>query len=165
VRRRRYRESFTFQIRQNLGSDESGVSARPGFAVLGNGKEALREAHAVLVNGKKPRKEFSAGSEISLVFFSKVFDYYVHLDKVEQRDSKITINYFFVPHRGNGSAHFALIPLSEMPTGEVRVNLVRSPLTEAKATEANVFPPPDSTLDPIVVCRPFSFEVKPEVAK
>jgi hypothetical protein len=38
-------------------------------------------------------------------------------------------------------------------------------LTEAKATEANVFPEPDAAWDTIIICRPFSFTVKRQVAK
>jgi hypothetical protein len=153
-------ESLTYQLRNLLGRAKFDEQALPGFAVLGSGKEALRHAHAVLVKGQKPRKEFPPGSEISLVFFSKVFDYYVHLDNVKQRGTRITTSYFIVPHRGDPTAHFALIPLGELRAGGWQVHFVRSPLTKAKSTEANVFPEPDAAWDSIVVCRPFRFVVE-----
>jgi hypothetical protein len=161
---KRYKESLIFQIRNHFGMPKSQQMALPGFAVLGSGMDALRNAHAVLVKGKQPRKAFPENSAVSIVFFSKVFDYYVHLEKVEKQGNTITIKYFFVPHRGDGTAHFALIPLGKMPVGEIKVDAVRSPLPKMSDV-AGFGAPPSTALDSIVVCRPFSFKVERATTK
>jgi hypothetical protein len=161
---KRSKESLTFQIMKSMGVANRGVQVVPGFAVLGSGKEALRNAHTILVNGQKPRETFPANSKISLVFFSKVFGYYVHLDKVEREGTTITIKYFFVPHRETvTSTHFALIPLGELVAGEWQVDVARSPWPGSP--KFSIHPEPAAEWDPIVVCRPFSFTIERHVVK
>jgi hypothetical protein len=162
-RRKRFDESLTHQTVRHLGVTKLGVQAAPGFAVLGTGKEVLREAHAVLAGGRTPRRTFPPNSKVALVFFSKVFDYYVHLDKVEQQGNRIMIKYFFVPHRGNGTSHFALIPLGQLPAGEWQVDVARSPWP--KSAKFSVYPEPGAEWNSVVVCRPFDFVVEPPTTK
>ena len=157
------KHSLVSQIANAVGSSDPKKAALPGFAVLGTGLDALREAHAILVDGKKATRSVPAGSKVSLFFFTKVFDYYVHFDAINAQGGTITIRYFFVPHRGDGTCHFALIPVSESPVGEVNVEIIRSPLPAALQNAA--YPIPDSSWDATVVCRPFKFTVDAGKAK
>ncbi len=135
-----------------------GQTTAKGFAVVGTGNAALRNAHAVLVKKQQPRQSFSADAEISVVFFSHSFDQYVHLDNVERRDKTIKIAYRFVPHETKQmTAHFALIPLGKLPVGKYRVDFVRLPL-EQKYVDTG-FRSVDSQWNNRVVCLPFSFEI------
>ena len=43
------------EIRRSLAPLREGEEAKPEFAVLGTGADALREAHAVIVDGQTPR--------------------------------------------------------------------------------------------------------------
>lgn len=161
---RRLKESLIYQIRESLGVTKLGVPAPPGFAVLGSGKEALRKAHAVLADGQKRRDSFPANKKISLVFFSKAFGYFVHLHEVERQGNRITIKYFFVPHRETiATSHFALIPLGELDAGEWQVDVARSPWPDA--AKFSIHPEPGAEWDPVVVCRPFSFVMEHQAAK
>jgi hypothetical protein len=161
---KRSKESLTFQIMKSIGVAKRGLRAAPGFAVLGSGEGALRNAHAVLVDRQKPRETFLTNSKITLVFFSKVFGYYVHLDKVEQRGTKITLKYSFVPHRETiGSSHFALIPLGELAAGEWNVEIEPSPWPETP--EFAAYRAPGTEWNSSIVCRSFSFVVEHPVAK
>jgi hypothetical protein len=162
-RRKRYDESFTYQIVSHLRRAKYDQPAAPGFAVSGSGAHALRLAHAVLVGGQNRKRRFPAGSETSLVFSSKLFDYYVHLHKVQRQGATITIKYFVVPHRGNGTAHFALIPLGILPAGQWQVVIRRSPLPERLKT--TVAPAPGPGVDASIVCRPFNFTIERHDAK
>ena len=161
---KRYKKSLTFQIVNQLGTLKPTEPAPFGFVVSGKGFEALRETHSVLVDGKKPSEVLPAQHDLSLVFFSKAFDYYVHLDEVEIEPDKIKVRYFFVPHRGDGTSHFALISLGKLPQGKVEVDFVRSPQPDSEET-AGFGAPPAKTFDAVIVCRPFTFTVKEDVSK
>lgn len=100
------------EIRRSLGVVPKGHLAKVGFAVVGEGMDALREAHAVFTEKRKPSQTLSTGSNISIVFFSHQSNPYVHLDKVERKDNTVDIYYHFVPHETmDTSEHLALIPL------------------------------------------------------
>lgn len=100
---------------------------RSGFAVKGVGRDALRQAYAVLVKEQKEQTSFAAGSDISVVFFSLQGGRYVHLDKVLQQGTTYTIYFKLVPHEtANATEHFAIIPLPNLKPGsyEVKTELV-----------------------------------------
>lgn len=147
------------EIRQALSASRvRGTEPRAGFAVVGTGLDALREAHAVLVEKKQPRDSFPVGSEITVVFFSYQAGSYVHLRHVEQRGNVVEIEYRFVPHETcEVTEHLALVPLGKLPVGDVSVRIVLSPIGEPSLG-------PDFLRECIewgrrVVCRPFSFSV------
>lgn len=105
-----------------------GQTARPGFAVEGTGRDALQRMHNVLVDGKKPRESFPAGSEISLAFFSYQCGAYFHLQHVERRGREIEIQYRNVsPLDKIMSAHLAIIPVGKLPVGKYQVEVVQLP--------------------------------------
>ncbi len=111
------------EIRRSLKFDPKKHPTAPeGFAVRGEGLEALREAQAVLVKGEKPRTSFKDDDSISLVFFSYEFGAYVHVTSVEQRESVVQVAYRFVQHQTRElTEHIALIPLGRMKEGTIRV--------------------------------------------
>ena len=135
-----------------------GQTTAKGFAVVGTGKEALRNAHTVLAKKQQPRQSFSTKANISLVFFSHSFGQYVHLDSVERREKTAKIAYRFGPHETKQlTAHYALIPLGKLPVGNYRVEIVRLPLEQKYVDQG--FKPVDSQWNNRVVCQPFSFEI------
>jgi hypothetical protein len=72
--------------------------ARPGFAVAGSDRSALRAAYAVFVDGAKPRDKFSPDEVITLVFFSEsAAGNYVRIVQVERKDNRVEIQYRLKP--------------------------------------------------------------------
>lgn len=137
---------------------EEGKDAKAAFAVLGTGLDALREAHAVLVQEKKPRETFPSGSEISVVFFSHSFGSYVHLDRVQRRDNVIEIHYRFVPHKTSDlTEHIAIVPLGALPAGEYQITVIQEPMDERFINGG--FRPVDSKVAGQVVSGSFRFSV------
>ena len=153
------KKSLVLQIANYLGSDnpQKPTSARTGFAVMGNGTQALRKAHSVLVQDQKAKHSFPASSPLSLVFFSKAFDYHVFLDQVNRSGNKITIRYFFAPSITDPAPQFARIPLSDLPLGEIEVDMVRVPCPPKYNDPA--YPAVEPKWDELVVCRPFKFTI------
>lgn len=137
---------------------------RAGFAVPGQGEDAVQEAQRVLVEKQEPRG-LRAGQRASLFFFSKPFGAYVHLRSVtmEPAQKRITIIYRFVPHETRRiTPHLAVIPLPDLPAGAYDVALIgqlddrqdeRTPGAYVKQWE------------PQVICRPFSFILSPPTPK
>ncbi len=147
------------QIRRSLSKDRpKGKAAGKGFAVLGTGLEALREAHTVLVEGRKPRNSFPGGSKISLVFFSHLSSCYVHLHQVNRQRTTITIRYQFVPHETKEmTTHIALIPIKGLLEDEYRIHVTQSPM-ERKFVESG-FKQIDAAQARSIACGPFSFQL------
>ena len=126
------------------------VLAPEGFVVRGNGEEALRAAHAVLVDGQSRSTSFRSSDELTVVFCSRSFNYYVNVTGVEQRDRTVHVSYRFVPHKTKEvTAHLALVPLPNPGPGDVRVEFEPGP-TEGLDVDAWAEK---------IVCRPFTFTV------
>jgi hypothetical protein len=156
-------KSLTSQLLIRLQSKKPGQQAMRGFAVAGHGIDALREAHAVIADGNKPRASYPFRRDLSVVFFSHAFGYYVHLHKIEQQPGSIIVRYHFIPHRTKElTVHFALIPLGELPLGEVKVEFVRSPMQQ-KFVAAG-FKSPGTGTDSKVVSQSFRFRIESEEA-
>jgi hypothetical protein len=142
-----------------LEYNKPGQSALQAFTVPGIGADALREAAAVLSGTKKPQTLFLPNSDLSIVFFSHSFSYYVHLDKVEKQRELIVISYRFVPHDTKEiTRHFALIPIGKFPPGKVKVDIKRLPMSKSLADAG--FKEPPSSFDAQVVAQSFLFRVK-----
>jgi hypothetical protein len=149
---------LAFEIRVAIGFPPKKKDANHGFAVQGEGFDALREAHAVFVEEKTRRDTFSANSEISAVFFAHETRRYVHLHKVERQGNNINIYYRFIPHETEETTrHFALIPLGRLPIGNYRVKVIQSPMEQKYADIG--FRPLNDDVARRIVCRPFSFSV------
>lgn len=97
---------------------------RPGFAVVGTGKKAIRAAHAVLAKNGAVRQTLPSDTELSAVFFSYEVGSYVELVKVLATRNGITIQYRFVAHDTKDmSHHFALIPIGCFNRGKVSLKI------------------------------------------
>jgi hypothetical protein len=149
---------LAYEIRRAIGFPPKDEEAKPGFAVMGTGLEALQEAHAVFVDKKKPRATFPAGSDVSVVFFTHETRPYVHLQKADRQGNKINVHWRFVPHETEDmTIHVALIPLGKIPSGKYRVNVIRSEMPK-KYIDLGFRPTSDKVARRIV-CRSFSFTV------
>jgi hypothetical protein len=132
--------------------------ARPGFAVSGSGLEALKAAHAVFVEGVRPRDKFSPHDEITVVVFSELVGGRVVLQHVERKSKRIEIQYRLEPRiLQGGRINLALIPLGKLPIGEYRVDTHQLPLDEKwiKAGLKAV----DAEWSRKFLCKPFNFTV------
>jgi hypothetical protein len=148
-------------IRNVLGTARpKGKDAGTAFAVSGTGIDALREAHAVLVEEKKPRDKFPAGNDVSIVFFSYSFGSYVELNSVRRRVHDIDIRYRFRTHATMDlTDHIAIIPLTSLTDGKYRVNVIQS-LVDKKVSpkyESRFFEPEVASK---IVSGPFEFSVE-----
>ncbi len=136
---------------------EEGQKAGAAFVVRGVGKEALKNAYAVLAKKKKAADVMPIDTDLSVVFYSYMCGRYVRIVSVEQSENVIKVQYRFVMHStAEMTSHFALIPLKHPPKGliEVRIQEV-SPIDERGEATPSIPEPlriiPDS----------FLFEVKP----
>lgn len=131
-----------------------------GIAFPGTALDALTAADALLSQKSVPPKAIPAGSEVTILFFSRSFNYYVHLKSVQVKPGVITISYVFVPHKTKYlTAHFALIPLGQLAPGEWNVDIVQAPM-DAKYEDAGLKPISGDVAEQIV-CGPFVFDVGP----
>lgn len=131
----------------------------PGFAVKGTGKEALKNARAVLAGGESVSKSFTPQDEVSLVFFSRLFGAYVHLTEVKRAGNSVEIRYQFEPHLDSElTVNFALIPLGKLPVGKVDVKVIRVP--HDKKFDVMSVAPVSKENEARVVCKSFRFEVE-----
>ncbi|MDZ4657140.1 MAG: hypothetical protein SH868_06125 [Bythopirellula sp.] len=147
-------QPLVYEIREAIGFTQKDKDAKPAFAVLGTGLDALRGAHEVLVNKKKPRDTFPPGSEVSVVFFAHETQPYVHLHKVERQGKNINIYYRFVPHEEEVTERYiAIIPLGKLPDGKYRMNVIRSPDAGNRLKKAS------EEAARRIVCGSFSFTI------
>jgi hypothetical protein len=145
---------FVFRIREALGFPPKDGGAKPAFAVLGTGFDALRAAHEVLVKKKKPRDTFPSSSEVSVVSFTYEAGPYVHLYKVERQGNNVNIYYRFVPHEEEVTQQYiAIIPLGILPDGKYRTNIIRSPDAGNRLKKVS------DEVARRVVCGSFSFTI------
>jgi hypothetical protein len=133
--------------------------ARPGFAVAGDGRSALRVAHSIFINEEKPRDKFSADEEITIVFFSEpAAGNRVQIQQVKREVGRIEIQYRLEPYfESSLSETFALIPLGKMPVGEYRVEMRQLPLD--KKYNKWERKPIDEEWSNKFLCKRFSFAV------
>jgi hypothetical protein len=136
-------------------------AARPGFAVSGSERAALRAAHAVFVDGAKLRTAFSPDEEITIVFFSVPMSRYrVRIQEVRRKLNEIEIQYQLEPSiDGRNFENFSLIPLGKMPAGKYHVEMVQVP-RELKPVESKLgLKALDKDWSRNFLCKPFSFTV------
>lgn len=157
-----FQRSLVQQIRRSLNSyrrHKNKGNAGTAFVVTGTGSEALKNAHAVLVEGRKRSESFSKDSELTLVFYCYEYGRYVRLDNVSQSGSNVKIRYHFIAHNtGNMSTHFVLIPLGKMPAGTLQIDIEQlpgeGPDWGPKAAEIS------GELLRSLVCRPTTFTIR-----
>lgn len=143
------------EIISTLTSTPNNFTPDQCFAVEGEGKNALQEAHAVIVKKQAKKTSFSQDQKISLVFFSYPFNSYVHLVRVEQQDQSLQIFYRFVTHRTRQmTVHIALIPVNLSASGNTQVEIKSQPATGNIAGGWEQW-------EQKIICRPFNFNVTP----
>ncbi|MEX2309520.1 MAG: hypothetical protein WD738_18105 [Pirellulales bacterium] len=134
--------------------------SRPGFAVPGTGLPALRAAHSILVEGKKPLDAFPPNEEITIVFFSELAPgNKVQIQEVTREGESVVIRYQLKPHVGRmqRSLNLALIPLGKLPGGKYTVGLEQT--TRDQKFIKLGFKPVDKQWSRDFLCKPFSFNV------
>ncbi len=145
-------------LRRALKPKLDAKQASMGFVVLGEGNDALRTAHEVLVGGDKPRVRLPAGQKITAVFFSYESPFYVHLDEVIRKECAIRITYRFVPHETKETTEqIALIPLGELAAGKYSVRVELNAMDKKYAEQGFSTPSKADALR--IVCRAFHFIV------
>jgi hypothetical protein len=132
-------------------------SVRPIFAVQGTGFEALRNSYEVLVKKKDPKRSFDANTDISIIFFSRDDNWYVHIKSVELKNKTITINCDMVTHETQETTrHFALIPIGKLSSGEYQVDVV---VSQVDGTGQPISRPLDKEVVNRIISGSFSFTV------
>ncbi|MFO0789703.1 MAG: hypothetical protein U0805_09605 [Pirellulales bacterium] len=141
------------------GAPREGENARSGFVVIGAGKKALKEAHAVLKdkNNVDWQQQLPKDTELSLVFFHFATGWHPELDSVEQSHDSIVVRYKFIqPEQPSfGAARFALIPLGKLSPGTVNVKCEQLPPRDYRGLKIKEKPALER-----LVCDSFSFEVR-----
>jgi hypothetical protein len=141
------------------GAPREGERPRPGFVVVGTGKEAFRKAHAILKDKNKLENEQSLpkNAELSLIFFHYVTGWHPQLTAVEQTPDSIVVKYKFIkPEEPSfGAARFAIIPLGKLSPGIVDVKFEQEQPVDYRGLRLN-----QKTNAERLVCDSFSFEVK-----
>ena len=119
-------DSMVSQITRTLAKDRRyDTPMRQGFAVDGEGREALEKMHAILVNDQSPPNRFPQGHDTWAVFFTRQTGY-LHLMRIEVAGNVITIEYCREPTNSNAivSAKVAMIPLGKLRSGKYQVRIV-----------------------------------------
>lgn len=164
---KRFNSSIIQKIRRTLvlapnENRQGNYITRPpgnGFVVEGIDKAALTKAHAVLAEGQEPRSSYPAGSQLSIVFYSLEAGSYVHLTSVKKQGNKVSLRFQFVSHfTSDASSHFALIPVTDLPLGRIKVEVFQEPIKtpHQKSEKPTVY------LDwqDQVICKAFSFTIE-----
>lgn len=102
--------------------------ANPAFAVEGEEREALRNAHAVLAGKQQRPTSLSSDKSVSIAFFSRSSSYYISITDVKIQGDTIFIKYEYIPHiTDDVTSLFALIPLGKLSPGHYRVEIDHEP--------------------------------------
>lgn len=132
--------------------------ADQGFAVRGEGRDALPGVYDVFVKGAQPSQTFATGTPISVVFFAPP-SMPVRLDRVERTNHNITIRYMLLTSNLRTQPwHLSIIPLGKLPAGKYQVEMLRSHERE-KESNLPEFPPVPPNSERGIICQPFSFVV------
>ncbi len=151
--------SMTYQLIRALSPDlRNEIPILPGFAVLGKGREALENAHAVLVKDQPIQNSFPEDRVVSAIFFAQVI-YRLHLTRVERIGNSITIEYCLAPEASRNivSPKLAIIPLGKLQPGKFQVNIVGFTKTRGYP-QSDCKPLRDKKIEQLV-CQPFEFSV------
>jgi len=147
---------------------EENQSTGPGFAVEGSGLEALKVVKEILEEDRMPSQTFSAGTDVSLFFFTRELGPYVQIKKVRQCKKAVTIYYQFATERPLGmqiftpTYYFALIPLGKPMAGNITVNIIEFPLNQK---DKKRYRPMSRELVKKLICKPFRFSIESPVSE
>ena len=145
-------------IKMSLAHRRREEKSGEAFVVVGTPSDAVQQAAAVLVKGEKAAAAVSPGTEINLIFYSKMSGRYVHITSVEQLAQTITVKYRFVSHPTmEMTTQFAVIPLGVLDEGEYEVKITQLPAIDTTGGAAKPLPNPEN-----IVCQDVSFRVERE---
>jgi hypothetical protein len=158
-RDRRINKSLVTHVGRGAVDKVNGPEA--GFAVIGNGHDALKHAYSYFHDNKPPQTAFPTNDDISLIFFSYTFGPYVYLDHIERKGNTFEIYFRFVNHMTDEvTEHYAIIPVGKLPVGEYEVKIIQLPVDARLLGTKPDFRPVDLDAQRRVICKPFSFAVK-----
>jgi hypothetical protein len=144
-------------IKKALGSGAKD-KADPAFAVEGEEREALGNAHAVLTGKQQRPTSLSSDKSVSIAFFSLESGYYISITDVQRQGDTIRIKYEFIPHiTENVNSSISLIPLGKLSSGHYRVEIDHEPF-EKRFSKLRKNGPHESALE--IVSKSFEFDVK-----
>jgi hypothetical protein len=105
--------------------------AGPAFVVQGTGKSALENMLTAFED--EPPRYVPHRTDVSLIFYTRLSGYFVHLESIERVDNRFIVTYRFVEHPSrNLSFHFALIPLGKMSAGTYEIEMKQAaPIDDA----------------------------------
>ena len=161
--------SLVWRIERAMGTLHNQGLAIPGFAVEGTDRSVLWGIHRVLVSRQPPCERFTAGDELSLVFYTRPLTPAVGLDRIEKYSHSFLIRYRLIDHGLPAMRwRLAIIPVGRLPVGEYRINLSGRWSTDRHLSDLRRIDPRfESTANPPVepefaarhVCHPFRFDV------
>jgi hypothetical protein len=152
------KKSLIGQIRAQLYWDDR-KKPMPGFAVSGNGIDALRAVRDVLIENSGAHNELRSTDLITVLFSSLQSGVEVHIYEAKWSKNLIQVYYRFAPHEQMYSTeHFALIPLGKLTRGEYHVKYIVGPM-EAKFRDAGFKPATEERVDRLI-SQSFKFNVK-----
>lgn len=132
--------------------------ADPAFAVEGEDREALRNAHAVLTGKQERPTSLSTDKNVSIAFFALESGYYISITDAQKQGDTIRIKYEFIPHiTDNVSSSLSLIPLGKLSVGHYQVEIDHEPF-EKRFAKFGKSGPHKSALES--VSKSFEFDVK-----
>jgi hypothetical protein len=141
------------------GAPREGETPRPGFVVIGTGKESLKNAHITLKDKSNvdEQQQMPKDTELSLVFFHYDTGWHPQLTSVERSPDSIVVKYKFVqPEDPSFSTpRFALIPLGNLSPGRVNVKFEQEQPVDYRGLRLN-----QKTNAERLVCDSFSFEIR-----
>jgi hypothetical protein len=153
---KQWRPEDIARLQRNPAPNEETV--RPTFAVQGTGFEALRNSYEVLVKKKEPKRSFDENTDISIIFFSRDDNWYVHLQSVEVKNKIITLNCNMVTHETQETTkHFALIPVGKLLSGEYQIEVVVSQVDKTGQPIPN---PLEQGIVNRIISGPSTFSIK-----
>lgn len=152
--------SLVEQIRRALShrNRQENETAGTAFVVVGANYDALGNTHDIFTGKAERRETVPSDHDLTLVFYTYSCGRFIRLDKVSRRANEITIDYHFEAHNTlEMTTHFALIPLQQLPLGEIQVNINQLSGTGPK------WGPSASPIEPSrvrqIVCNSFDFSV------
>jgi len=162
---REMRERSINQMMLALSDKLPSEKAARGFIVpWQSNSQVLKRIGELIRTAKKNEifdidvKEYPKGSDVTLIYFSYPSSYYNHIKEVERDGHKITVGYQLVPHySGDSTVNFALIPLKDLPAGEIQVKFRQLPM-DKKFYEAG-FIQVNRSQQMRLVCNDFSFRI------
>jgi len=137
----------------------SGGTAGAGFAVSGQGRNALPGIYDVLVKGNKPSDSFNPGTDVSVIFFALKSGARIRIDRIERVGHLVNIHYLMLPHGLRIQKwKLAIVPLGQLPPGEYHVQAVRETSEEHKVGGPGV-PAVKAGAERRIISQPFTFVV------